>query len=249
MGRTAIAVAVMIAAKLAAAAALANEDDQAGTAADYEDDALPGDAPPAPTRIDGRDLPLEAMALEMAGVRHLAVLAVTSEPAGAEVTLEDGTRCTTPCRLTLPPGRYLLVLEHQDRTSMEAMADVSTDESVRVHATLGRRTPPEIIVPLYFVGAIFAAGGISSMALNWSVDPRPIDESDGDADSRRFHRNLGAASVAVGVPLLVLATYLLAAGRPGRVAVSVGPGSSELSIAPVLDEYGQTAGAGIAGSF
>lgn len=249
MERTTTFAVFLVIGLLAAEAALANEDARAETTADHADEAVPGDMPPAATRVDGRDLPREAMALELAGVRNLGVLIITSEPVGAEVTLPDGSGCVTPCRQVLPPGRYRLVFEHEGGAPMEVEADVTTQESVRVHVTLGRRTPHEIIVPLYFVGSIFTAGGISSMVLNRDAGPRPIDESEGDADSRRFHRNLGAASVAVGVPLLVLATYLLAAGRPGKVSVSAGPARPGIGLAPMSGEFGELVGARVTGSF
>ncbi len=231
----------MLAGLLAAGLVFGQEDDA--------DAGVPDDGPPAATPVEGRDLAQEAAALELAGFRNLAVVHITSEPPGAEVALGAENRCFTPCRLTLPPGQYHLVFEHPDRDPVEVVADVATHESVRVHGVLGSRTPPEIIVPLYFVGAIFSAGGISSLILNRDDGPRSLEESEGDADSRRFHRNLGAVSVAVGVPLLVLATYLLAAGRPGSVSVSAGPAGPGLGIVPAVDEDGDVVGAGLGASF
>lgn len=249
MVRIATAIAMMLAGLLAVGVAFGEENDAGDGLPEDADGVIADDAPPPASMIEGRDLALEAAALELSGFRNLAVVLVTSEPPGAEVTLDDGSRCYTPCRLTLSPGRYRLAFEHPDGAPMEVLADVATQEVVRVHSVLGRRTPPQIIVPLYFVGAIFSAGGISSLVLNRNDGPRRIDESEGDADSRRFHRNLGAASVAVGVPLLVLATYLLAAGRPGSVSVSTGPAGSEFGVAPTVDGDGGIVGAGVTGSF
>jgi hypothetical protein len=241
--------ATLLAGLLAAGAVPCREHDPDGGASDDPDGGVPHDAPPAATRVEGRDPAPEAAAPEFAGLRDLAVVHVTSEPSGTEVTLGDGSRCLTPCRLTLPPGRYHLAFAQPESDPVEVDAEVAAREVVRVHVVLGRRTPPEIIVPLYFVGAIFSAGGISSLVLNRDEGPERIDESAGDADSRRFHRNLGAASLVVGVPLLVLATYLLAAGRPGSVSVSAGPAGPEFGIGPAIDGDGEVVGAGVTGSF
>jgi hypothetical protein len=245
----ATAITTSLACLIAVGTAFGQEQEADDGPAQNREEEGPETSPAALTPVDGRDLSAEAAALEIAGFRNLGVVHITSEPPGAEVTLSADNRCYTPCRLTLPPGQYRLVFQHPEGTAVETVAEVTTEESLRVHGVLGSRTPPEIIVPLYFVGAIFAAGGISSLVLNRDDGPRPVDESEGDADSRRFHRNLGAASVAVGLPLLVLATYLLAAGRPGKVTSSTGPAGRELGLVPVLDESGGVAGAGLAGTF
>jgi hypothetical protein len=108
-----------------------------------------------------------------------------------------------------------------------------------------------LIIPAYFVGAIFAAGGISSLVVHGDTDPKPIGESSDQlpADERRFHRNLGIASLALGVPIFVLATYLLLKGRPGEVRTSVAPGSSTISLAPIADPDSETIGMSISGRF
>lgn len=190
----------------------------------------------------------EAKALELAGYRPLATLVISSNPIGAEVRVGEHL-CHTPCRLSLTPGHAVVRVDHPDREPEELALDLHGAEQLRLHARLGRPAPHEIIVPLYFVGAIFTAGGISSVALNADVDPRPVGGSSGDAESRRFHRNLGIASIAVGVPLLGLATYLLATGRPGEVSASTGPGLSNLSLGPAFDERGRLSGAGVAATF
>ncbi|MFO8073229.1 MAG: PEGA domain-containing protein [Polyangia bacterium] len=206
------------------------------------------DARTAAAKSAKADPSLDARALELAGFRSLATLAISSTPIGAEVRIGEHL-CYTPCRLSLPPGHAAVRIDHPDREPEELDVELHGAEQLRVHARLGRPAPHEIIVPLYFVGTVFTAGGISSVALNADVDPRPVGGSSGDAESRLFHRNLGIASIAVGVPLLGLATYLLATGRPGEVFTSTGPGISNLSLGPAFDERGRLSGAGLAAAF
>ena len=234
--------------------AAAPEPPSAEAAAPPEE-APPEEAPPEEAPPAARAVPEVAAARAAFGT-----LALSSDPIGAEVRLDGGPGCTTPCRLTVPPGPHALVFAHPDRTEIEATAVASTDETVRVHVVLGRETPHQVVAPLYFVATIFTAGGISSVVLNHDTRPKEIDASDGDADSRRFHRNLGIASVAVGVPLIGLATWLAARGAPGEVAVSAGPAGDgapretsddgpKLGLAPTVDAAGAVAGASLTGTF
>jgi hypothetical protein len=205
---------------------------------------------PGPVDTSGRDLALEAHALELAGFRALAVVVITSEPPGAAVTVGEQTSCVTPCRLSLPPGRYRISFAHEDLETIGTLAEVTIHEQLQVHAELGRQTPWDFILPTYVVGGIFTAGGVSALLLYGSkTGPLDVGQSDVPADERRFHRNLGIASLAIGVPLLGLASYLLATGRPGEVRTSVAPLSPELALGPTIDLLGRLSGAGIVGTF
>jgi len=190
-------------------------------------------------------------AQEAAGPAARSTVKITSDPTGARVSIEGGAHCVTPCRLSLPPGRYRLVFEHEELEPLETVAEVSSREQLSVHGRLGEETPWGFILPAYLVGGIFTAGGISALLLyGGQTGPLDAGQSDVPADERRFHRNLGIVSLAVGVPLLGLATYLaIAGGRPGEVRSSAAPHSTELTVGPTLDVDGRLAGLGIAGTF
>lgn len=257
---SAIALAVLLLAR-AAAAQEAEEVDEAegpvapGELADRdagaeEDEEPPLGEVPGPVDTTGRNLELEARALELSGFRAQPVVVITSDPPGAWVTVGQETGCTTPCRLSLPPGRYRFSFAHEELESVETLAEVTTQEQLQVHGQLGQETPWDFILPTYLVGAIFTAGGVSALLLYGSkTGPLEVGQSDVPADERRFHRNLGIASLAVGVPLIGLATYLAATGRPGEVRTSVAPRSADLALAPTVDSEGRPAGAGIVGAF
>lgn len=239
------AVAVALAAVWLAGTAAAAQD--AGPA---QDETPPAGGVPGPVDTTGRDLELEARAMELSGFRAQPVVVFTSDPPGARVTVGQETGCITPCRLSLPPGRYRFSFAHEELEPIETLAEVTTQEQLQVHGQLGQETPWDFILPTYLVGGIFAAGGISALLLYGSkTGPLDAGQSDVPADERRFHRNLGIASLAVGVPLIGLATYLAATGRPGEVRTSVAPQSAELTLAPTVDSEGRLAGAGIVGAF
>jgi hypothetical protein len=264
--RDQVALVVFLAAALAVSGALAQEIDEVeGPVAPDEPEAEVEEMAPeaedqpvalgeeAPGLVDttGRDMALEARALELAGFRALAVVVITSEPDGADVTVGGETSCVTPCRLSLPPGRYRFWFSHEKLEPVEVTADVTTAEQLQVHAELGQETPWGFILPTYLVGGIFTAGGISALALyGHRTDPRDVGESDVPADQRRFTRNLGIASLSVGVPLIFMATYLLiTGGKPGEARTSVAPQTPELALGPTLDPHGRPFGAGIVGTF
>jgi hypothetical protein len=116
---------------------------------------------------------------------------------------------------------------------------------------LDAEKPWGFIVPTYLVGGIFTAGGISALLLyGGETGPLDVGQSDVPADERRFHRNLGIVSLAVGVPLIGLATYLaIAGGRPVEERAAAAPGSAELVLGAALDREGRPVGLGIVGSF
>jgi hypothetical protein len=193
----------------------------------------------------------EAKALEMAGFRSLATLLLTSDPSGSLVIIGKDKTCLTPCRMSLPPGNYKVTFTHREMKQISVETEVTSVEQIQVHAILGQGTPWKLIVPAYFVGAIFAAGGISSLVVHSDTGPQPLDTNQDhlSADERRFHRNLGIASLVVGAPILGLATYLLLTGRPGEVRTSMAPGSSDLNLAPIVSMEKDTIGMSVAGSF
>jgi len=114
---------------------------------------------------------------------------------------------------------------------------------------LGKAAAWQLIVPLYFVGSIFTAGGISALVANPDSGPQDVGENETPADARRFNRNLGIASLVVGIPVLGLATYLLATGRPGEATAGNGSPASTLGLGATTDESGQLAGAALTGTF
>ncbi|MBW2276543.1 MAG: PEGA domain-containing protein [Deltaproteobacteria bacterium] len=199
--------------------------------------------------LDGSTL--RAQEAEESEVTSPPLVVITSDPPGVQVTVGRGTSCVTPCSLSLPPGRYRFAFQHEELEPIEAVAEVTTREQLQVHGRLGEETPWGFILPAYLVGGIFSAGGISALLL-YGGETGPLDagQSDVPADERRFHRNLGIVSLAVGVPLLGLATYLaISGGRPGEVRASVAPRTTELSVGPTLDMDGRLAGLGIVGTF
>ena len=183
-------------------------------------------------RRERRDLGQDVRALEMAGFRGMAAVLLTSDPVGSKAVIDRKRTCPTPCRLTLPPGKYQVVFSHREREDAVIEVDVTSEEQVQVHAVLGRRTMWKLIVPAYFVGSIFTAGGVSSILVHGGDEPQNGDETELTADERRFHRNLGIASVSVGIPVLIMATYLLLTGRPGEVQMSVAPGTPAAAASP-----------------
>jgi hypothetical protein len=216
-------------------------------------DAGPGDAGPeepdagatAQPRPGPRDPALEAAAMEMAGARSMGAALLTSVPDHARVLVDEKKTCYTPCRIALPPGTYKVTFVHKEMTEVESEMAVTVGEQVQLHATLGRETPWKLVLPLYFVGGIFEAGGISSIVVQGGADT--------PADQRRFHRNLGIASIALGLPFLALATYLLATGRPGEVSSSVAPVESAVTVTPAVeparDGAAPAVGASVSGTF
>jgi len=222
-----------------------------------EEDEDAADEPPAegglpgPVNTAGRDLELEAQALELAGFRSQPVVVITSEPSGAEVSVGEGNSCVTPCRLSLPPGRYRFAFTHPEHDPIETLAEVSTQEQLQVHGRLGEETPWGFVLPTYLVGGIFTAGGISALLLYGSkAGPLDAGQSEVPPDERRFHRNLGIVSLMVGVPLIGVATYLaIAGGRPGEVRTSVAPHSTDLTLGAALDAEGRPVGLGVVGTF
>jgi hypothetical protein len=192
-----------------------------------------------------RDPALEGAAMEMAGVRAMGAVLLTSVPDHSRVLVDEKKTCYTPCRIALPPGRYKVTFVHKEMTEVQADMTVTGGEQMQLHAMLGRETPWELVLPLYFVGSIFAAGGISSIAVQ--------GEDDTPADQRRFHRNIGIASVALGLPFLALATYLLATGSPGEVRSSVAPVEPAVTVTPTVEPAPGGAppavGASVSGTF
>jgi hypothetical protein len=253
--RTGLSLLVPSALALVCDAARADEPEQVEDAegeveADF-DEPPPAGSVPAPVDTSGRDLEQEAQAMELAGFRAQPVVVITSDPPGATVSVGPDTSCVTPCRLSLPPGRYRFAFEHGESEPIEALAEVSTREQLRVHGRLGEETPWGFILPTYLVGGIFTAGGISALLL-YGGEAGPVDagQSEVPADERRFHRNLGIVSLSVGVPLLGLATYLvISGGRSGEVRTSVAPRSPGLSLGPALDSEGRLAGLGVVATF
>ncbi|MDJ0765152.1 MAG: PEGA domain-containing protein [Myxococcota bacterium] len=189
-----------------------------------------------------RDLPLEARALEMAGVKGLGILLVTSDPVGSDVYIDGNKTCFTPCRRTIPPGKYRLVFKHPKRETSVVETEVTTSEQIQVHVILGEKAPWKLILPTYFVGAIFTLGGLSSIIVHENPN---LGSSDVPADEHRFHRNLGIASLAIGIPLLAFATYLSFVGRPGQVRTSIAPGDTDIHLIPLTDQAGTLSGAGL----
>ncbi|MCP4600010.1 MAG: PEGA domain-containing protein [Proteobacteria bacterium] len=192
---------------------------------------------------DERSQEVEARALEMAGFRNLAVLLITSDPVGSQVLIDGREACFTPCKMNLPPGKHAITFRHREREEITQETDVTSGEQIQVHVVLGRKTSWKLILPTYIVGAVFTAGGISSILVHGNAD---IGSADLPADERRFHRNLGIASLAIGLPLLGLATYLVFAGRPGEVRTSVAPSIPEIGLTPLADIKGAIAGASVA---
>ena len=171
--------------------------------------------------------------------RELSSILVTSDPVGSAVHLDGEKKCNTPCRLELPPGSYQLKIIHRKREDEVVSTRVTAGEQAQVHVVLGEKTPWKLIIPTYFVGAIFTAGGISSILVHGRAG---LGSSDLLADEHRFHRNLGIASVAIGLPLLTLATYLIFAGKKSHVRTSVAPFDTAFNIAPMTDSRGAVAG-------
>jgi hypothetical protein len=237
-----IAQALLLAAVALAVPAAARAQD-AGPA-----DAGPGDedaGTAATAKAGPRDRALEGMAMEMAGVRAMGAVLLTSVPDHARVLVDEKKTCYTPCRIALPPGTYKVTFVHKEMTAVEAQMTVTSGEQAQLHATLGRETPWKLVLPLYFVGGIFAAGGISSIVVKGDADT--------PADQRRFHRNIGIASIALGLPFLALATYLLATGRPGEVRSSVAPVDPAVTVTPTVEPApggaAPAVGASVSGTF
>ncbi len=181
----------------------------------------------------------EAQALEMSDVSGLAMINITSDPAGSQVSVDGKPACQTPCRLSLLPGKHTLTFRHRKREELETDIAVASGELSQFHGVLGEDKPWTLILPTYFVGVIFAAGGISSILVHGSAG---LGSTELPADERRFHRNLGIASVAIGLPLLGLATFLAFKGKPGEMQVSAVPRTPVLSLAPLTDSDGSIAG-------
>lgn len=253
--RVAVSLAASFALAFVCAAAWADEPElpegTEGEDGDEVDEPPAEGSVPGPVDTTGRDLEQEAQALEISGFRAQPLVRITSDPPGARVTAGPNTSCVTPCRLSLPPGRYRFAFEHPEREPAEALAVVSTQEQLQVHGELGEATPWGFILPTYLVGGIFTAGGVSALLLyGGKAGPQDVGDSEVPANERRFHRNLGIVSLAVGVPLLGLATYLaFAGGRPGEVRTSVAPGSTDLSLSLTLDSEDRPAGLGLVGTF
>ncbi|MDD5305806.1 MAG: PEGA domain-containing protein [Deltaproteobacteria bacterium] len=217
------------------------------------DDGGPADAGPrepdagatAQPRSGPRDPALEAAAMEMAGVRAMGAALLTSVPDHSRVLIDEKKTCYTPCRIALPPGTYKVMFVHDEMAEMQAEMTITSGEQVQLHATLGRETPWKLVLPLTFVGGIFTAGGISSIVVQGGADT--------PADQRRFHRNIGIASIALGLPFLALATYLLATGRPGEVRSSMAPVEPTVTVTPTVEPSpggaAPAAGASVSGTF
>ena len=179
-------------------------------------------------------------ALEPADFQSVAVVVATSNPRRARVRASNGDTCYTPCRLRLTKGTYTLKFEHTTREPKDVQISIVSEEQVQVHAVLGSPAPWKIIVPAYFVGTIFTAGGISAIAIH---SPSQKNSRGLSPDEHRYNRNLGIASVAIGLPLLGLATYFALSGTPGEARTSVAPKSAAFELAPLTDQKGSLAGA------
>ncbi|MCP4678214.1 MAG: PEGA domain-containing protein [Deltaproteobacteria bacterium] len=183
----------------------------------------------------------DAKALEIDGLRDITSVLITSDPVGARVLVDDVDTCNTPCRLSLSPGMHKVTFRHPKREEVSVERLVTSSEQIQIHGVLGKRTSWKVILPTYFVGAIFTGAGLSSILMHGKAD---LGSTDLPTDERRFHRNLGIASVAIGLPLLGMATYLALSGKPGEVRTSASSGR-DFRLAPLVDKGGSLLGASL----
>jgi len=158
----------------------------------------------------------DAKAMEIAGIRATSPVRFTSDPSGAQVLVNNQAACQTPCLINLPPGRYTFQLKLKDYKDVEMNNLVVSSEELSLYAKLGDKVPYEIAFPLIGVGAIFIAGGVYGMVKGYSNQDLPPED-------RVWNRNLGWASLAIGVPMVAVAMWLFFSGTESKIIKSMSP--------------------------
>jgi Anaphase-promoting complex, cyclosome, subunit 3 len=189
-------------------------------------------------RVEARD------AIERLTPR-LARVSIIGAPTGAELLIDDESRCSLPCQPAVDPGEHILVVRTASGDDTRRIV-VERGEQRRVDLSPAKPMPPapsaaptrSLVTddadeaafepgPLTWVGAGLTAVGIAGVVgfglhANAKHDAYEASPSDDTRDDGLLARNLSNGSIAVGavgVVLLVVDLVFLAPGQEQHARV------------------------------